>query len=69
MIVFDRPLRGNIKLFLPKVSFVRNSYDGEWDFEINIPTRFYMSGYEYGFLFEFQILGFGFGIFKAKNIY
>jgi len=68
MIVYDKPFRGNIKLFLPEVKFVKNSYDGEWDLIVNFPTRFYMSGYEYGFIFEFQILGFGLGFFKSNGI-
>jgi hypothetical protein len=69
MIVYEKPFRGNIKLFLPEITFKVNSYDGEWDLILNFPTRFYLSGYEYGFIFEFQILGFGLGFFKSKNLF
>ena len=69
MVLFDRPFRGNIRLLLPKIYFKRNSYDGEWDLKFSFPTKFYMSGYEYGFILEFQILGFGIGFFKSKNLF
>lgn len=69
MIVYDKPFRGNVKLLLPEIFFKKNSFDGEWDLNLNFPSRFYMSGYEYGFIFEIQILGFGLGFFKSKNLF
>lgn len=69
MILFEKPFRFNLKLLLPEIYYKRNSYDGEWDLKASFPTKFYMSGYEYGFILEIQIFGFGLAYFKSRNLF
>jgi len=57
-----------VKVLIPFISIYKDNFYGDFDFNIKVDTNITFSKYEYGYVFNLTLLGFGIDVWIGRNI-